>query len=116
VSDGGASIEALNQAGARVGQLVRVSFMSYTYVKGTFLFYGLPALALIAGAIVGKEVFASRFPGIEPDGVAAIFGFGAFALSFVLVKILSSKASKQTKYKPIIDRILDEDAPGSTES
>ena len=54
-------IEAINKAKAKAGQRVRVVVKTYTYLKGSILVYGIPALALIAGAIIGKEVFSSYF-------------------------------------------------------
>ncbi len=99
-------IEALNQVGARVGQMVRVSVKSITYLKGTVIVYGLPALALVFGAVIGKSVMIKVFPHSDKDILSAIFGFGAFALSFVGVKVWTSIASKKTESKPVIEEIL----------
>ena len=107
ITEGGAELEALNEAGAMVGQKVRVELRSSSYLKGSMMVYGLPALALVAGAIVGKEMVGSRLWGLDPDLVSAIFAFGAFALSFVLVKLWSMGAEKKTVYRPVIKEILD---------
>ena len=71
-------IDAVNKAGAKAGQRVRVVIKSYTYLKGSILVYGIPAIALIAGAVLGKEVFSSQFKDTDPDIVSAISGFGLF--------------------------------------
>ncbi len=107
ITEGGAELEALNEAGAVVGQKVRVELRSYSYLKGSMMVYGLPALALVAGAIVGKEMVGSRLWGLDPDLVSAIFAFGAFALSFVFVKLWAMGAEKKTIYRPVIKEILD---------
>jgi sigma-E factor negative regulatory protein RseC len=99
-------IEALNEAGAKVGQMVRVSVKSLTYLKGTMIVYGLPALALVFGAVLGKNVMSKVFPHADPDILSAIFGFGAFALSFAGVKVWTGIASKKTESKPVIEEIL----------
>jgi sigma-E factor negative regulatory protein RseC len=99
-------IEALNRAGAKVGQKVLVSIKAYTYLKGSALVYGLPALALVLGAVLGKEGMSSIFTGTDPDILSAIFGFGAFGLSLVVVKIWSKSATKKVESKPVVEEIL----------
>jgi len=101
------SIEAINEAGARVGQKVRVRMRALAYVKGSLLFYGIPALSLIIGAVIGREVIAVRFSGADPDGVAAITAFALMALSFVAVKVVTRKAEKSVRYQPVVEEILD---------
>lgn len=105
IKEGGAELEAFNEAGAKVGQTVRVELRSYSYVKGSMMIYGLPALALIAGAIVGKEFVGSRW-GLDSDLMSTLFAFGAFALSFVIVKLWSMGAEKKTGYRPVVKEIL----------
>lgn len=106
VTEAGAEIEAFNQAKAAVGQTVKVSMKSYSYLKGSILVYGIPALALIVGAVIGKEFFAGYFTKTDPDSVSAIFGFGALILSFILVRILGGRMEKKTEYKPVIVEII----------
>ncbi len=106
MTEGGAELEALNEAGAGVGQKVRVELKAYSYLKGSMIIYGLPALMLIIGAVVGKEI-GPRFMGLDSDLVSAIFAFGAFAFSIVLVKLWSMKAEKKTEYRPVIKEIID---------
>ncbi|MCL5024318.1 MAG: SoxR reducing system RseC family protein [Nitrospirae bacterium] len=107
VTDSGAEIEAVNLVKAREGQKVRVTLKPYAYLKGSVIAYGLPALALIAGAVAGKEVFSRFFPAMDPDLVSAIFGFGAFFVSFILVKLWSMRVQKKPEYKPVIEEIIE---------
>jgi sigma-E factor negative regulatory protein RseC len=104
--DQGMEIEAFNEVGAKVGQRVRVAVKSFTYMKGTMMVYGLPAVMLVAGAIFGKEFVSRIFPGRDPDILSAIFGFAAFILSFFIVKIWTSRVSKKTESRPVIEEIL----------
>ncbi len=106
VTDSGAEIEAVNRAKARIGQRVRVELRPYAYLKGSILVYGLPALALIIGAVAGKEFFSSYFKK-DPDIVSAIFGFGAFILAFIGVKLWSMRIEKKIEYKPVIEEIIE---------
>lgn len=109
VTDSGAEIEALNLAKARIGQRVRVVMKPYTYLKGSIIIYGVPALALIVGAIVGKEFLSLiyLFKNLDPDIVSAIAGFGAFILSFLVVKIWSKGLERKIEYKPVVQEILE---------
>ncbi len=104
--DQGMEIEAVNQAGAKVGQRVRVAIKAYVYMKGTMVVYGVPAVMLVAGAVFGKEVMSGVFPGKDPDILSAIFGFAAFILSFVIVKLWSGRAARKTESRPVIEEIL----------
>ncbi|MEW6676070.1 MAG: SoxR reducing system RseC family protein [Nitrospirota bacterium] len=108
VTEGGAEIDALNSVSAHVGQKVRVVLKPYTYLKGSMIVYGVPVLALIIGAILGKEIFSQQFDGIDSDIVSAIFGFGAFIISFIAIKLWSNKLEKKIEIKPVIEEILND--------
>jgi sigma-E factor negative regulatory protein RseC len=100
-------ISAINKAGAQVGQKVKVLVHSSAYLKGSLIIYGIPALALVLGAVFGKEVTAGFFRTADPDVLSAIFGFGFLVLSFVLVKIWSNRRTESAGASPVIEEILD---------
>lgn len=100
-------IEALNHVNASVGQRVRIIVNPYTYLKASIIVYGVPALALIAGAILGKEVFSSYFKELDSDTISAIAGVGAFIMAFIAVKLWSKTLDKKADSKPIIEEILE---------
>lgn len=99
-------IQALNQAGAVPGQRVRISVKTYSYMKGSMMVYGVPALALIAGAVFGKEVLGRVLTGSDPDILSAIAGFTSFCISFIIVKIWANITGRKTESKPVIEEIL----------
>jgi len=99
-------IEALNRAGAVVGEKVRIAVKPYTYMKGSMIVYGLPAIGLVLGAVFGKELMSKIFPGMDSDILSAVFGLGAFAVSFPIVKAWSNTASKKIDSKPVIEEVL----------
>ncbi|MCE5194625.1 MAG: SoxR reducing system RseC family protein [Nitrospiraceae bacterium] len=101
-------IDAVNKVNASIGQKVRVVINSYTYLGGSIIVYGLPAIALIAGAIIGKDVVSPKMSDMNSDLVSAIFGFGAFLLSFIVIKLWSMKAEKKTESRPVIEEILND--------
>ncbi|MBF0554865.1 MAG: SoxR reducing system RseC family protein [Nitrospirae bacterium] len=100
-------IIALNIAGAKVGQQVRVTAKSYTYVKGTLLVYGLPAAALLIGAIAGKYLLAGVFKASNPETLSALAGFSAFVVSFIALKIISRNLERKTENTPVIEHIIE---------
>jgi sigma-E factor negative regulatory protein RseC len=102
----GAEIEALNPINAKVGQTVKVSIKPQVYLKGTMLVYGIPLIALIAGAIFGKNIGEEYFKGTSSDLVAAVAGFGALILSFLFIKIWTRSFETKTEYKPVIEEII----------
>ncbi len=106
MGSGEAIMEALNQVNARVGDTVRVSFKSYTYLKGTVLLYGIPSLMLIIGAVVGKEYAGLILPGKDPDIVSAVCSFGLFAVSFLVLRFWSKRYETKKEYMPIVEEIL----------
>lgn len=100
-------IEALNKAGAIVGQRVRVMVQTYAYMKGSMIIYGIPALFLVIGAVFGKEITPRFFPSRDPDILSALFGFGFLLISFIFIKIWSQKQAAKTESTPVIEEILE---------
>ncbi len=113
--DGGAIIEAFNQVKAKEGQRVRVVFKPYSYLKGSILIYGVPALALILGAIFGKEFLSDFIKAFDPDLLSAITGFGLFVIAFIAIRFITKNMEKKVEYKPVVEEILDSDTDDITE-
>lgn len=104
--DDEAVIEALNEAGAREGDTVKIVFRSLSYLKGIMLVYGLPAIMLVVGAVLGKELLSPLLPEKDPDALSALLGFVLFILSFILVKVISARIQKGQRYMPVIIEII----------
>jgi sigma-E factor negative regulatory protein RseC len=99
-------IEAVNQAGAAVGQRVRVAVSASSYMKSSMIVYGLPAVGLVLGAIFGKEVLSRFFPGADPDILSATAGFTTFFISFIIVKVWTDRKAGKIESRPVIEEIL----------
>jgi sigma-E factor negative regulatory protein RseC len=106
-TEGGMEIEALNPVQAEVGQTVKVSMKPSVYLKGALLVYGIPLAALIAGAIIGKNIGEAYMKETNSDLIAAITGFGALIASFFGIKIWTRRMEMKTEYKPVIEKIID---------
>jgi sigma-E factor negative regulatory protein RseC len=107
IPEDGIETEAINAAGAKVGQKVKLAMKSNTYVKGALLFYIIPLLSLFGGAILGKLYLPDFFSVKDTDLLAALGGFLAFVLSFIPIKIVTSKMSKKTDYKSVIKSVVE---------
>ena len=104
----GSEIEAINTVHAKVGQTVKVSIKPQVYLKGTMLVYGVPVIALIAGAIFGKNIGETYFRGTNSDLIAVITGFGSLILSLLIIKVWTRSFETKTEYKPVIEEIITE--------
>jgi sigma-E factor negative regulatory protein RseC len=102
----GAEVEAFNAVHAKAGDTVKISFRAFTYLKGTLIMYGVPALALVVGVVVGKEYMSNFFPTFDADLVSAIVGGGFVIVAVVGIRILIRKYSKRKDLVPIIEEIV----------
>ena len=96
-------VEAINTAGAKVGDRIVSNIETTSLLKATFLLYVFPILAMIAGALIGQTVAEVR--GLDPSGLSALFGFLFFGLAFVVIRIIGKVLSKDASYKPEIIKI-----------
>jgi len=101
-----ALIEAINEAGAKEGDRVRVHFRSMSYLKGILLVYALPVLMLIVGAVIGREFISPLLPSHNPEGISAFTGFGFFAITFIGLRIVSKRIQNKGRYTPVIVEIV----------
>ncbi len=99
-------LEAANPLGAKKGQRVKVVLAPQIYLKASIILYGIPMVALVAGAIIGKNI-AIRYAG-EPnsDLWAFIAGMACMVISFLFIRSYNKKVEKTQKYKPMIVEIL----------
>jgi sigma-E factor negative regulatory protein RseC len=102
----GVEIEAFNPVSAAVGDTVKIHFKAFTYLKGTLYIYGIPAIALIAGAVLGKQILAGYWPALDADLAAAIAGFGLMAVSVIAVKLAIRKLEGKRELVPVIEEII----------
>ena len=102
---GGSDMEvaARNEAGAKVGDEVRVTVPPKTFLKASFLVYMVPVAALIVGALLGSRLGPSLSAGVSSDLFAVVFGLILFFLSFALMRVWTKG---DQKYWPVISEIL----------
>ena len=101
-------VKAINQAGAKVGDRIVLSFETSSLLKATFLLYVFPILLLIVGAAIGQEM-APKF-GFNPSGFSAIMGFTFFFAALLIIKTTANKLARKNEYRPKIIKILNSKA------
>jgi sigma-E factor negative regulatory protein RseC len=97
-------VEAINTAGAKIGQRVVISFETSPLLKATFLLYVIPVLFLLAGAFIGDKI--SPHFGINSSILSAITGFLFFGLAILFVIVKGNRMAKMDEYRPKIIRII----------
>lgn len=99
-------LEASNPLGAKKGQKVKVVLAPQVYLKASLVLYGLPITALIAGAIIAKNIAMRQ--GAEPASDLWAFAGGMVCMfvSFVFVRLYNKKVERTKEYQPVIVEIL----------
>lgn len=99
-------IEAINEIGAKQGDIVSIEFRSFTFLKSTVIVYLIPALFLVVGAVIGKNIISPFLPSRDPEAVSAVIGFALFIISFFVVRFLINRFSGLPKNTPVITEIV----------
>jgi len=99
-------VEAINYAGAKVGEKVVISFETSPLLKATFMLYVLPVLFLMAGAFIGNKM--APFFNFDASALSVITGFLFFGLIVIFVKSKGNKLAKKDEYRPKVIKILKE--------
>jgi sigma-E factor negative regulatory protein RseC len=97
-------VEAINRAGAKVGQKVVLSFDTSPLLKATFMLYVFPIIAMVVGAFIGQKM--ATFLNFDASMLSAIIGFSFFGLTILFVKSRGNKLAKKEEYQPKIIRII----------
>lgn len=106
-TDEGAEIEALNPVKAKVGQKVRLSMTSHSYLKGSMIVYGMPLVIFIAAAILGKNIGGKYLVEFNSDLIAAISAILSLIISYAGIRLWSMKAEKRSELQSVIEEIIE---------
>ncbi len=97
-------VKAINEAGARVGDRIVLSFETASLLKVTFLLYVFPILLLIIGAAMGQEI--APYIDFNRSGFSAIVGFSFFFAAVLIIKSKANKLAKKNEYRPKVIKII----------
>ena len=97
-------VNAVNEAGAKVGDRIMLYFETGSLLKAAFLLYIFPILCMLFGAAAGHW-FSIRNH-MNPSALAAATGFVFLILSFAFVRSRANKLAENDRYQPKIIKIL----------
>ena len=97
-------VKAINEAGAKAGDRIVLSFETASLLKASFLLYVFPILLLIMGALIGQEV--APYFGFNPSGFSAVVGFSFFFGAVLIIKVRADKMARKKSYRPKVIKIL----------
>jgi len=97
-------VEAINEAGAQIGDQVVIGFETASLLKVSFLIYIFPILGLIAGAIVGDAV--APYFSMNKSLSALLIGGFVFFLCYLFIRKKGNELAKDRSYHPKVIRIL----------
>ena len=97
-------VNAINEAGARKGDRIVLSFETSSLLKATFLLYVFPILLLIIGAAIGQQK-APKFD-VNPSGFSAILGIIYYFAALLIIKTTANRLAEKNEYRPKIIKIL----------
>jgi len=99
-------MEADNPLGAIKGQRVMVVVAPQLYLKASIILYGIPMVAMVAGAILGKNAAIAYAGEANSDLWAFIAGMTCLVISFYFIRLYNNKVEKTREYQPVIVAIL----------
>lgn len=97
-------ISANNKIGATVGQRVVFDVKEVNVLRGAFIVFILPLIAIFIGVLVGGGI--GKYIGSNIHIFQIAGGIIAFLLSIIFVKLFDKAATTSEKSKPEILRIL----------
>jgi sigma-E factor negative regulatory protein RseC len=101
------TIEVENNVGAREGDFVEVDLETLDFLSATIIVYLYPLIAMIVGILGGfYGVTALGFSYNAAQGIAAVLGILAPALTYLVIKLNEDKFKGMKKYKPMITSII----------
>ena len=98
------TINAINRAGAGVGDLVSMHLNSGTIMKSAAILYLIPVAGLISGAFMG-EGLSTRLA-MSETGAIALLSLAGFILGFIITALISRWMSARRALSPTITRII----------
>lgn len=106
-------VEAINSAGARVGDRIQLAIQTNAILKAIFLLYLFPILCMLVGGIAGDSM--APLWNANPSTVAVIMALGFLGVALILVRITGQRMGGMEEYRPKIIRILSREPQNAAE-
>ncbi len=88
-------IEAINTAGADIGDKVKVR-LEVSTLKAPFIIYGIPVVLLIIGAMLG--LYLAKDINKSPDTMSGILGISGLIIGILILLLFRGKGAKKRIY------------------
>jgi sigma-E factor negative regulatory protein RseC len=98
------TVNAINSAGAGVGDLVSIHLSTGTIMKSAAILYLIPVAGLISGAFLGDEL-GTRLA-MSKTSAVALLSIAGFILGYIITTLISRWMSARRTLSPIITRII----------
>lgn len=98
------TVEAINRAGAKVGDIIQIYMDTASLLKAAFLLYVFPILCMVAGGGVG-HLISGRL-GTDSSLLSVVTAVSCFIAAMALVRIRAGRMALNIEYRPKITRIL----------
>lgn len=103
---GGREVEAINEVGAAVGDTVEVVFEEKAVLKGSFIVYLIPVIAMLAGYFIFEFLASVLFKGTG-EALAVIGSLIFLILSFIILRqLFKSGVISEKQFIPVISRVV----------
>jgi positive regulator of sigma E activity/YHS domain-containing protein len=97
-------IKAMNSAGAGIGDLVSITLKSGTVVQSAAIFYLIPLIGLIFGAVLGST--SNLGLPLSETAAGILFSFAGLALGFLITAVITRWLSAKQDFTPVITRVI----------
>ena len=105
-SDRDLLVKAKNNAGAAIGQRVRLFVSPGSILAASFLLYVVPLFGLVLGSIAGKVLLAHVWPNLSSELLAAGTGLAAMAGTFAGIRFYDRHRRSKESFIPKIIQVL----------
>jgi len=106
-------VEAINTAGAQLGDRIQLTIATGSVLKAMFVLYLFPILCMLAGGITGNWLGVRMQT--NPSATAVAVAMVTFAVSLLIVRFWGQRAGHKEAYRPKIIRILGHEVPHNGE-
>ena len=96
--------EAINTVQAKVGDRVQLSIKPGVLWKISLLFYMIPVIALVSGALIGIEI-GPRLK-FDPELFSAFLGISFAALSYIIIRFIANRLKEKKDFMPEVVRVV----------
>lgn len=97
-------VEAINSAGAKVGDRIQLAISTGSMLKAMTLLYLFPIFCMLGGGLLGDWLAPKTQ--MDSSVMAAVMAAICFALALIVVRISGQKMGHKESYTPKIIRVI----------